>query len=117
MNIKKIYEEIGGDYEGVSNRLPSMSMMSRFLDMFMESKDFDELSKAIANKDWELAFRSSHNIKGVSLNLGFTRLRESSNQLCEMFRYGQPTNDYSELYSKVEEDYLSIKEAIKKNLD
>ena len=77
------------------------------------NEDFDLFNKAVEEKNYEDAFRYSHNLKGVSLNLGFSRLAASASALCEYFRNGVPTDDFAEALKQVEIDRNQILESIK----
>jgi HPt (histidine-containing phosphotransfer) domain-containing protein len=68
----------------------------------------------LENKDYEIAFRMSHNLKGVSLNLGLTNLQKASQELCETVRHGEPATDISGLVTKVTEEYNKVVDAISK---
>ena len=64
------------------------------------------------SNNWEEAFRAAHTLKGVSQNLGFTRLYESSHEITEALR----TKNYdlaAQLLSKVEADYAQTEAAIR----
>ena len=74
MNIEEFYKKVGGSYAEVSGRIPSVSLIERFLAKFLEDKSFGDLSASM-----EIGDR-----KGA--NLGVATLRESSSKLCEELR-------------------------------
>ena len=115
MQIEKFYEQSGGDYQGVLSRLMTPERVTKYVLKFADATDYNDLEKAIEEKDYEGAFRYSHNLKGVSLNLSFTRLQNSASELCEVFRSGEPACDYSQLWEKVKEDYKLIIDSINAN--
>lgn len=57
-----------------------------YLRRFVEGASFAELENAIAAKDWEQALGVSHNLKGVTGSLGFTRLYELMCSQVTLFR-------------------------------
>jgi HPt (histidine-containing phosphotransfer) domain-containing protein len=113
MTVKECYEQFGGDYEGVSRRLMTDDRILKFLMKFKDMPDYQQLMDALKQEDYELAFRTSHNLKGVGLNLGLTGLQKESHDLCEMLRGGKPTADISGMVSAVEEEYNKVIDAIK----
>jgi hypothetical protein len=60
-----------------------------------------------------VAFRASHSLKGLSLNLGFTGLQEASSLLCETLRGGDPHSDIKPLLEDVDVEYNKVVSAIK----
>lgn len=116
MDVRKVYEECGGDYDDVMGRLMTEERVEKFVKKFLDNKEYDLLLEAIESKDYEAAFRSSHNLKGVCLNLSFTELQKSSSALCEMFRNGAPTEDYSVLLEQVKADRDRLVNAITSNI-
>ena len=77
MDIKRLYEEVGGDYDGVAKRFGSVAMIERFAVKFLSDDSAESLSRA---------FRSAHTLKGLALNLGFTELGENAAVLTEILR-------------------------------
>ena len=112
MTLQQFYEKIGGDYEGTLKRLPTEAMVKKFVLKYPGDPSFDELTKAIAEKDWETAFRASHTLKGVAQNLGMTKLYEVDAELCEQMRGGKPMTDPA-LYDAVAEVHNKVLEAVK----
>jgi HPt (histidine-containing phosphotransfer) domain-containing protein len=112
MTVQECYEKMNGDYEGVSSRLLSDERVKKYLLKFVNAKDYQEMLDALEKEDYEVAFRMSHNLKGVSLNLGLTGLQKTSNVLCEALRGGKPTVDIEPLLTPVKEEYKKAVEAI-----
>ena len=101
MQIKEFYEKTNGDYEGVMSRLMKEDRVLKYLKKLPAMDDYKNLKDALAAQDWELAFRSSHNLKGMCLNLGLTSLFEPSSNLCENLRDGSPKEDCAPLMEKL----------------
>ena len=114
MDLIEFYKNINGNYEDAKNRLMTEELMLRFINKFADSDDMSLMKKSIDEELWEDAFRYSHNLKGVSLNLGFTKLAQSACDLCETMRNGKPTKDNSQLLNIVISDYNTIIDEIKK---
>lgn len=113
MNLKECYEAMESDYDDVMRRLGSESLIRRFALKFLDDTSFQGLQEGMENQDAELAFRSAHTLKGVCLNLGFTKLFEVSSALTEALRDREFKENCAELFSAVEREYNRTVEAIK----
>lgn len=112
--MKNFYQIIEGDYEGTISRLLTEERIRKYVLRFLDVEDYKQLIEAYEKQNWEEAFRSVHNLKGVSLNLGFSKLAESSSKLCEALRHGAPTIDTKPLLENVTKDYYKLVDEIKK---
>lgn len=113
MEIKEFYSLIDGDYEGTLGRMMKDERILKYITKFIDSEDYDCMVKGIEDGDMEAAFRYSHNLKGVALNLGFSKLADSASRLCEEYRHGAPDHDTSDLQKEVADDYSFTIEKIK----
>lgn len=114
MTLRECYEAMHGDYEGVTGRLVSESLVRKFAVKFLNDPSFGELRSAIENGDGETAFRASHTLKGVCLNLGFSALYEASSALTEKLRGNNVLDEESKtLFEHVREEYDRTISAIK----
>lgn len=86
MNIEECYHRLGGDYSQVLLRLPSGSMVKKFIIKFLDDGSFAGLCQAMSQGDRATAFREAHTLKGVCANLGFEQLRQSASELTETLR-------------------------------
>ena len=84
MTIQECYMALGGNYQEVAKRLPSESLVKRFITKFPDDKSFAELSQAMAEGDRASAFRAAHTLKGVSANLSLDQLLRSVVVLTEL---------------------------------
>ena len=107
MNIEECYEKLGGSYADVSMRLPSLSLIEKFIGKFLEDKSYDTLLEQMACKNRAEAFRAAHTLKGICANLSFNKLFDSASRLTEELR--QETDSISDtaimLLSDVKRDY------------
>lgn len=119
MNIEELYKKLGGSFAEVSARLPSVSLVERFIAKFLQDKSFGDLSASMKIGDRKGAFLAAHTLKGVCANLGFTSLRQSSSNLCEELRgEGECVTDTAYSFMKdVERDYEFTVSAIKEYLN
>ena len=116
MRIEECYREMGGSYADVSARLPSPSLVQRFVCKFPEDKSFEALESAMESGSREAAFRAAHTLKGVCANLSFTRLLESASALTEILRPESPSIPESALaqMEQVRSDYAVTVGAIRR---
>ena len=99
MTLQECYAALEGDYQEVLGRLYSEALVQKFVGKFLSDKSFQLLQD------------TAHTLKGVTQNLSFTRLYQSSHEITEALR----TKDYDlavQLLPKVEGDYTRTAEAI-----
>ena len=104
MTLQECYAALEGDYQEVLGRLYSEALVQKFVGKFLSDKSFQLLQDTLKAGDYEEAFRAAHTLKGVTQNLSFTRLYQSSHEITEALR----TKDYDlalQLLPKVEGDY------------
>ena len=112
MELKEVYEKIGGDYDDVVRRLMGEKLVRKFLLKFLDDKRYADLERTLSEGDYKEAFRAAHTLKGVCLNLGFTELYKVSAELTEVLR-GRETAGSDELYAQVKEQYTTLTDAIR----
>lgn len=113
MSIRDFYVIVGGSYDEIMKRLLSEQRVTKYLGKFCDDRSFDSMTEEIAQGKWEDAFRNAHNLKGLSVNLGLQRLFESSSELCEALRDGEPSIDIQPMYEQVRDDYEEAISAIR----
>lgn len=113
MTIKECYLMMDADYDDVISRLMNDRLVLKYNKKFAESDDYSNLVKAVENKDYPMAFRMAHNLKGISLNLGFSGLFTVSNELCDEIRDGDPQIDISPMLDAITVKYQQVIEGIK----
>lgn len=77
MILENFYAKIGGNYNEVLERLLSEKRITSFVIRFLDDNSFETLCQYLDNKDYDSAFNSAHNLKGLAQNLGFTKLAKS----------------------------------------
>lgn len=112
MTIKECYNVMGSDYDDVIKRLRSEAFIKKFCLKFMEDKNFEKLADSIATENYDEAFIAAHTIKGICVNLSFTKLAASSTELTEALR-NKTNADYKALFNTVEKDYETTVKALK----
>ena len=112
MSLTECYAALRGSYEEVLSRLSSERLVKKFVLKFLTDPSYDLLVRSMESEDWPEAFRAAHTLKGVSQDLSFTKLYQSSHAITEALR----TKDYdlaAQLLSKVKADYQQTADAIR----
>lgn len=115
MTIEECYNMLGGSLGQIKKRLPSVSLIKKFVAKFPDDRSFSELCRAMQSGERMEAFRAAHTLKGVCANLCFDRLFSSTEQLTELLRPDSetiPPNAFSRL-EDVRKDYELTVDAIR----
>ena len=112
MTVKEVYAVTGGNYDEAMSRLMTEARITKYLNKFIQSDDYSNMLAALEAKNWEDAFRFSHNLKGMGLNLSLTRLAGSAGDLCEELRGGAPKTDLSDMLAAVRADFAQVVDAV-----
>ena len=112
MNLQELYDAIGGSYSEASGRLPSERFILKFVLKFLDDDSFQNLSRALSEKNQPEAFRAAHTLKGVCQNLAFTKLGRSSSALTDALR-DQWAPDVPSLAEEVRRDYQQTVDSIR----
>lgn len=104
MTIKECYEKLEGNYDDARMRLISDSLVSRFVQKFPSDPSMQLLRDAVAAGNIKESFRAVHTLKGVTVNLGFSRLYRAAWALTEQLRQCDAPAD-PELYKALNEEY------------
>lgn len=112
MTLKEFYVECDGDYDDVFSRLRSDERIVKYLKMFLMDDSYQKLAESVKNNDVSVVFASSHNLKGMSANLGLSALRQAASDICEETRSGNPTRSLVELMEKITAAYDKVASGI-----
>lgn len=116
MTIQESYAALGGNYEEALGRFRTDERILKFMGLFLKDDSFNNLRQALAQHNWEEAFRAAHTLKGVCANLSFTRLYRSSHGLTENLRNRTPSPETAPLFAEMEKDYAVTAEALRRIL-
>lgn len=101
--IEKL-KSAGMDTEGTLKRFAgNEELYVKFLKKFPEDETFSQIAPALESNDFEQALTTSHTLKGVSGNLGMTRLYEACSNTVSLIR--------AEDHDKAKESYVELKNA------
>lgn len=114
MQLKEFCKELEIDYTNMLSKFGNNEMLyNRFLKKFLEDKTYSELEIAIEKENYNDIEKTAHTLKGVSANLGITRLYKLSDELVKLVRIKQYKN-LRKTYEKLREEYKTTKEMINK---
>lgn len=111
MTIQECYTALEGNYQEVLGRLYSESLVRKFVVKFLSDQSYQLLEDSLKAGNYEEAFRAAHTLKGVTQNLSFVKLYQSSNEITEALRT-QNVELALQLFPKVEADYTQTVSAI-----
>lgn len=114
MTIQEFYLHAGGNYEEVLRRLSSEVRIKKVLGMLSRDGSMQDLRAALEKKDYEGAFLAAHTLKGITMNLGITRLAEAVSELTETLRPRTENETIPRQFAAVEQLYLKTIENISK---
>lgn len=111
MTIQEMYAAIDSDFDQVLGRLMKESLITRLVLKYKDDKNFEMLCDSLAAKNYEEAFTAGHTLKGITANLGFTALAESSSAITEALRASEYEH-LDELLNRVRIDHEKVVNAI-----
>ncbi len=88
MDLKELYETIGGDYEQATRVLRVEKLIDKHIRRLPNNKVFEEMAAAGQSMDETQLFESAHAMKGLCANLGLMGLSDMASDLAEEFRPG-----------------------------
>lgn len=116
MDLKECYYAAGADYADVIRRFLTEDRVDRFLKMFLKDRSYQNLCNAVEAGNGEDAFRASHTMKGICMNLSLTALLECCVALTENLRPGEINGETAPLFEQVKKAYLQTISAIEEHL-
>ncbi len=98
----------GNDIDSAIERMAgSERLFCKFINMFPNDKSMDELTVAVAEQDAKKALSAVHTLKGVSANLGLTKLFEICSTMVIKFRAEDFENAFA-CFDEVKKQYDEI---------
>lgn len=112
MTLEECYNQFGGNYRDVLQRLIKEERVERFIRAFPTEDMITPIEKKIAEKDYSQAFLDAHTLKGLCATLGISRLYKSVSELVESIRNGELHSDPIPFLEAVKADYKLTVETI-----
>ena len=95
--------------EGLNRCFNNEAFYLRLVGMSMEDKNYDLLSKAVADGDAKAAFEACHALKGSTGNLALTPIYDPVCALTEQLRGATELGDVSALYNQIMDAFETLK--------
>lgn len=86
MTLEKLYEEIGGNYHSIMERLGKEERVKKYVLLFLRDGSYDAFLQSVEQRDIQNAFRAIHTLKGVCMNMSFESLCQISSEVTEYLR-------------------------------
>lgn len=86
MTLEELYQEIGGNYINMKERLRREDRIEKFVLLFLKDNSYQVFVQAMEKGNDEEAFRAAHTLKGICMNLSFDALYQISSQITEYLR-------------------------------
>ena len=95
--------------EGLKRCVNKEEFYLRMVNSALKGDQMEQLSAAIADKNWEKAFEAAHTLKGVLGNLALTPLYEPMSQLTEQLR-AKTNTDCTALLLQCQSKWTELKQ-------
>lgn len=110
----KILCEAGVNYEeGLRRFVGKAPLYEKYLGRFPQDPTFSELTAAMQEENYELAFRSAHTLKGIAGNLSFDAFMGEVEHLVEALRNQKDIPAAKQLFPPLAEKYQALVAAIR----
>lgn len=114
LTLRECYDAMGESYDDLLNRLRcGEDGVQEAVHEFMYDKHYKQLLFAIGNNDTESAFRAAHAMKGISANLGLSKMYSVFSDITESFKSGN-IEKATELIPTADKEYKKVIGILKK---
>ena len=108
LTLRECYLLAGESYDDLLSRLGcDEKIIYNAVKEFMLDLHYIRLLRAIENRDTETAFKAAHTMKGISANLGFTKMYSAFSLVTEELRSGN-IEKATELMTRATDEYQKI---------
>ena len=116
----EMLKKAGIDFDQTVKRfMGNTGLYAKFLTIFLDDDTFGKIAPAFEKNDFDEALATSHTLKGVSGNLGMTRLYKACSDTVALIRAGEQDKakqSFAELKSAYDEIHAVIKDAAAKGM-
>lgn len=110
--LKERFDGYGADYVETMRRfLGNEAMYLKFLKKLFQDDNLKKLGQALENGDLTGAFEAAHTLKGVTGNLGLTRLYQAVCAIVEPLRLKE-ARDYAPMYDEICSEFDRVKQIL-----
>lgn len=88
MTLEELYQETGGNYQEIMERLRTEERIRKFVLLFLKDTSYQTFLHGLEQGNTQEAFRAVHTLKGVCMNLSFDSLYQISSEITEFLREG-----------------------------
>jgi HPt (histidine-containing phosphotransfer) domain-containing protein len=88
MNIQELYQSIDGDYDQAIRVLRVDKLVDKHIRRFVDNDVVDGLLTAGGSMNPTDLFEAAHAVKGVTANLGLSKLSDMASEITEEYRPG-----------------------------
>lgn len=113
MNREKLVNAGINYQQGVDRFAGNAALYEKYLLKIFSSGQMEKLQEQLLEKDYENAFRSAHDLKGVSGNLSMNAFYKEICRIVEELRGKIPGEEIMEYYEAAERLYKLAEEAVK----
>ena len=114
LTLRECYLLAGESYDDLLSRLGcDEKIIYNAVKEFMLDLHYIRLLRAIENRDTETAFKAAHTMKGISANLGFSKMYSAFSLVTEELRSGN-IEKAAELMTRATDEYQKIIAAFKR---
>lgn len=116
ISVAEAYQRLNENYDAVLKRLLGReNLVIKYLTMFLNDKNYEQLTAAVSANNAEDALKAAHTLKGMCFNLGLNTLGTICSQLVEAVRGGD--YDLQSLYSNIKSEYENVIDVLNMCLD
>lgn len=105
MDVEACYAKMGADYEGAIRLFKTDERLIKYFNIIRRDTNFDTICNALAEKDYETAFRAAHTLKGLALNMHLTQLAEHAAGLTEALRSREENEEILLQFEKTKQSH------------
>ncbi|MHD0319311.1 Hpt domain-containing protein [Fusobacterium sp. THCT1E2] len=115
MDYKEVLKNYGNDVDGTLNRFcGNENLYKKFIRIFFERENPEKIREQYKNKEYDELLMAAHTYKGITGNLGLTKLFEMFGEIVDKIR----RKDYEtirEMIEKVLEEKEKLERALKES--
>ncbi len=109
MDMQAFYQSVQADLDDVLAFYKTPERVRKYVRSALHDKAFGLLDDAVARKDWAVAFKQAHAVKGMCLNLCLGIFTEMVIDLVECLRGGNPDEEEAlRAYDRVRQEHLRL---------